>query len=81
MKTQISILVHRVNIDRHMIEFLSNEIEKFVNELSSNYLDLIMIDEDFYAKKFLKHKCTINLVGKLMYGSKQPSTFDQLFCY
>ena len=51
MKTQILILVHRINIDRHMIEFLSNEIEKFVNELSSNYLDLIMIDEDFYAKK------------------------------
>ena len=40
-----------------------------------------MIDEDFYAKKLLKHKCTTDLIGKFMYELIQPSTFDQLFSY
>ena len=40
-----------------------------------------MIDEDNYAKKLLKHKCTINLIGKLMYELMQPIIFDQIFCY
>ena len=35
-----------------------------------------MIDEDIYAKKLLIHKCTINLIGKLMYELMQPSTFE-----